>query len=368
MKRLGFIINSRLPNAAAVFSRGMLPHHLLTGWDDSASPMSLMRFHWIADAVNKQSRIHYELYKPWRHYDALMLVKSMAYDCTVFAKKEKARGTRILFDANVDYYTAPPNDGPLPEMAPTENQRSQALEMTGMADGVMASSRHLAEICSQYSSSPAEWIPDNVNLSLIPSRKNNSSAGNAPLLVWWSGMPQKAFEFLAIETTLRKYASRIHLHLVTNDLSVMNVWSPDIQQRFRTLLKDVPHTIHAFGSVENLLRLYADHGGIVVSPRFLDTPYNLGHSEWKLTLAMACGLPAVCSPVPSYGDVAARAPGNAIRICQTEEDWSTAFSSALDKSWDLADAGAAAIDTVEKHYSTAVVAEKHLAFVSRILS
>ncbi|MEO8206390.1 MAG: hypothetical protein ABI615_09435 [Chthoniobacterales bacterium] len=347
----------------------MFPHYLLKGWDDAASPMSLMRFHWIANVVNNEGVLHYELFKPWRRYDALMLVKSMAHDCIAYAEKAKAEGARILFDANVDYYTTQSTEGAVPEkMAPTEAQRSQALQITQLADGVMASSRHLAEICSRYSRSPAEWISDNVNFSLLPSQKKTSTPGHGPLLIWWSGMAQKLFEFLAIEKTLRKYAARVHLHFVTNDLTVMNLWSPDIQQRFRDLLRDIPHTFHTFKSVENLLQLYAENGGLVISPRFLDSPYNLGHSEWKITLAMACGLPAICSPVPSYGDVASRMTGDALRICNTEEDWDAAFGSALDKSWDLTEASAAAKDVVQKHYSTEVVAKKHQAFVSHILA
>ena len=73
MKRVGFVINSRFPEAAS-FGRGMRPHHLLIGWDDSGSPMSFMRFHWIAQEVNKSGAVRYELFKPWRRYDAVVFL------------------------------------------------------------------------------------------------------------------------------------------------------------------------------------------------------------------------------------------------------------------------------------------------------
>jgi len=50
MKKVGFIINSRVPETASLRA-GMLPHHLLTGWDDAGSPMSFMRFRWVAEEV-----------------------------------------------------------------------------------------------------------------------------------------------------------------------------------------------------------------------------------------------------------------------------------------------------------------------------
>ncbi|MEO8826817.1 MAG: hypothetical protein ABI443_13345 [Chthoniobacterales bacterium] len=333
---------------------------MIVGWDDSASPMSLMRFHWIADVINQSADLRYELYKPWRHYDALVMVKSMSADCIALATTAKRAGTRVIFDANVDYYTQCDADPLFVEMVATEEQREQAIAMTSLADGVMASSRHLANICSGYSKQPTKWIPDNVNFSLQSKRPKKSKI--SPLLLWWSGMPQKMLDFLLIENVLRKYASQIHLHIVTNDLAATKVWPEEKQQQFKQLLQDVPHTIHSFTSVGNLMHLYTENGGVVISPRFLDGPYNLGHSEWKITLAMACGLPAIGSPVPSYQDVANYSP-NAVQICRTEMDWDTAFAEILNSGPNLEVAETAAIEVVKNHYSTEVVAKAHREFL-----
>ena len=41
---------------------------------------------------------------------------------------------------------------------------------------------------------------------------------------------------------------------------------------------------------------------IIISPKRLINAYEMGHSEYKITLGMAIGLPAVASPQLSYVD------------------------------------------------------------------
>lgn len=355
MKRVGFIINSRVPNPASLFQGGLLPHHLVTGWDDAGSPMSFMRFRWVAEA---QTSLRYELYRPWRRYDIVVFLKSMGPHCLALARRLKAAGTRVVFEANVDYYTLPGTANYLAEMAPTPTQRENAIAITQAADAVIASSRHLMEVCREFNPH-VFWVPDNVPMNIVPPLPE-AGGWPSPLPLWWSGVAAKAFEFLLIEEELRRQGDAIHLHLVTDDWPAgRRKWRADERERMDSLLAAVPHTIHDFGSIGHLLSLYAGGPGLILSPRFLDNPYNFGHTEWKITLGMACGLPAVASPLPSYLDVAGRAPAGAIRICRKGAEWSEAFADARSGAWDLPGAARAAREVVEKHYSTAVVAAQH---------
>ena len=118
------------------------------------------------------------------------------------------------------------------------------------------------------------------------------------------------------------------------------------------MLAQVPHEFVTFRSIPELLARYAA-GGVLISPRFLDNSYNLGHTEWKITLGMACGRLAFCSPVPSYADVAARSGGRGLRICANDAEWDAALDARA---------------TVEQHYSTPVVAAQHAELLSRLLS
>lgn len=353
--KVGFVINGRVPTLSAV-ARGMNPLGMLMGWDDRRSPMSEMRFHWIARQVAGSA--DYRLYRRGEKYDAVVFVKSMTHECRKLAESLHDRSTCVIFDANVDYYTEA-GMGSMPrDLVPSASQRAQAVEMTRLADMVMASSSHLASICSGFNPS-ISWIPDNVNPALVPPPAR--CARGPELNLWWSGMPQKAIDLLALSQVLPRLGTRIRLHLVTGDLaSAMRGMEPAKAEKLRSLFGKIPHEIHRYRSVGNLLRLYAASPGIIISPRFLDNPYNLSHSEWKITLGMACGLPAVTSPQPSYLDVRARCRHDrALIICSSDEEWISAIQGAMDNgAWD--DASDAARQVVSEHYSTPVVARQHL--------
>ncbi len=360
MKRIGFIVNSRRPEWQAM-KRGMRPWHGLTGWPDTGSPMYFMRFAWVADEVNRMAggSLRYELFKPWRKYDAVVFLKSMDHGCADFATVLRSRNTRIIFEANVDYYSEC-SSGTLPaELVPAPAQRDRAIRMTAGADAVVASSRRLAEICRRWNGQAA-WVPDNILSRLVPAPAASAADTPGPLPVWWSGMPAKTTDLLLIDEVLRTRRQQIHLHLVTGDLgAAMARWPREQATRLRGLLAEVPHTVHQFRSAAELLQLYGRAPGVIISPRFLDNPYNESHSEWKITLGLACGLTALASPQPSYLDVADRCShSRAVIICRTEQDWGAALEEVL-SGHDRAEASEAAREVVRRYYSTEVVARQH---------
>lgn len=365
--RVGFVVSSRIPAWSKVLEGRMSPHSLWTGWYHR-SPLNAMRFKWIAEVVNKgaDASCRYELFKPRSQYAVIVFLKSMLPVCQDLVVRERGQGTRVIFDANTDYYSQ--EDGPVyfEAMRPRDEQRRNAAFMTRNADLVMASSRHLAEVC-QGLNPRTSWIPDNVPDQLLPRLNEAPSKTGQDVQLWWSGESVKLFEFLGIASTLRRYRQRVHLNLVTNSLDALSRWPADLRTRFEECFRGLSVTWHHFKSIPQLLRLYA-RGGYIISPRLLDNPYNQSHSEWKITLGMACGLPAICSPVPSYRDVAARAATEAIRICDTEEKWDEAIAAAVNGTWGGIPAARAAQKVVKEHYVTSVVARLHLAAIEGLLS
>lgn len=348
--RVGFIINSRLPSLK---TRGIPPRALLFGWDDAASPMSFMRFRWIR--CFQPRGITYELYRPWRSYAAVVFLKSMGPACMEAVHRLQNAGTAVVFEANVDYYSLPANEPPrMEDMVPSLCQRADAEQIAREANGVIASSSRLAQVCSHLNVL-SHWVPDNILPELCRLPRGWAAKLDGKLQIWWSGMASKLFELLAAEESLLRFKNRIHLRMVTDDVPRgMAKWRPELRGRFESFLKEVAHTFYRFKSVSHLLKLYST-GGIIISPRFLESPYNLAHSEWKITLGMACGLPALGSPVPSYEDVAARAEGDAIRICR-EEGWDEALEWAISRPYRPSEA---ACDVVRRYYLTPVVAKQH---------
>jgi glycosyltransferase involved in cell wall biosynthesis len=207
-------------------------------------------------------------------------------------------------------------------------------------------------------------VPDNVNLKLRPPKLQTAPFCDGRLQVWWSGMAAKLFEFLAAEEAFLSIADRIHLHLVTDDLDQARPrWPLEVRDRLEAFLSRIPHTLHRFRGVSHLLGLYGG-GGVIVSPRFLDAPYNLAHTEWKISLGMACEMPAIASPVPSYVDAAERSAEGAVTICHSNEDWARAFEGIFANRAQLQEMGWRAYETVKQHYETGVVARQHAAWVA----
>ncbi len=181
-------------------------------------------------------------------------------------------------------------------------------------------------------------------------------------------MAAKTADLLLIADVLGRLGQRVRLNIVTGDLEAALRRLPgETSSRLRVLLSAVPHRLHRFRSIPDLLALYTAAPGVIISPRFLDNPYNAAHSEWKITLGMACGLPAVASPQPSYLDVAERCRHpQAVTLCRTDEEWEAAFLGALKgKGW--AEIAEAARELVQSHYSTEVVARLHAETVHRAL-
>ena len=364
MKRVGFIIDGRLPSVRSILSRRCSPRSLLVGEKPSSS-VAEMRYGWIADRVNAtDAGLRYELYRPFRKYDAVVFLKSMSNACHKKAMELKARGARILFDANVDYYTTPKGVFPYEGMAPTAAQQQEAIRMTTSCDAVIADSEHIAEVARAHNTRVA-WIPDNVDMRLAP-KSLNWGGGTPKISLLWSGIMLKMAELLVIENVLKTYANRIHLVLVTDSDSLPACWSQELKQRFVGLLSAVSHSLVQYTSVSALMDIYSA-GGIAISPRFLDNTYNLGHTEWKITLPMACGRLVLCSPQRSYETVAQRAGGRGIRICRSDADWEASLEQLLRGGIDLKAEGLEAQAVVNKWYSTEVMAEQHRAFMEKVI-
>jgi glycosyltransferase involved in cell wall biosynthesis len=98
---------------------------------------------------------------------------------------------------------------------------------------------------------------------------------------------------------------------------------------------------------------------VIISPKRLVNGYELGHTEWKITLGMAAGLPAVASPQRAY--VEALAEGGGI-VADTPGDWVAALD-ALRDAGRRAELGARARATVAERYSTPVVARRYGEFL-----
>lgn len=326
--------------------------------------VGLARYYWLALHVNKEKDldVQYEVYRPWQRYDAVVFLKSMGQRAFGLLTRLQARGVPCIFDANVNYFELGGTEY-YRGMLPTDEQRREAVAMACASSAVIADSDFIAECGRQYSRHIV-WIPDNVPMNLVP--KYRLTRKGKRLQLFWSGEAVKLFELLAAEEALLAVRKHVELVLITNDLAALDRLYPDTRQRLERLLSQLHVRIINFQSIEHLFEIYSE-GGVCISPRFLDNPYNLGHTEWKITLAMACGRLALCSPVPSYVIVSTRAEDRGIRIPKDNDSWNKAFDEVLVGSFPWAEEEAAARFVVQRFYSTAAVASEHTSFVQHVV-
>ena len=331
--------------------------------DTGVGGISLARMHWIAQRINGSSknRLHYEVYKPWKHFDGLIFLKAMGEKSERLARRYLRQDRPVIFDANVNYYTTFGVEH-YQGMLPTPVQRDQAVTLTREVTAVIADSRYIAKECQSLNDNVV-WIPDNVETGIVPPFLNR--VRSKPLRMVWCGEAIKLFELLVIEDVLRAFSKHCQLILITGDLSASSRWKKNYKARIDKLLDDIGALLIPFQGAHALLNQY-QNSDVVLSPRFLDNSYNLGHTEWKITLAMACGCVAVASPIPSYEEVRKRSSDEAITLCNTKEEWCQAFENLLVEGV-RNDSREMAMIVVDKHYSSRVVAETHSRFLERLL-
>jgi glycosyltransferase involved in cell wall biosynthesis len=109
-------------------------------------------------------------------------------------------------------------------------------------------------------------------------------------------------------------------------------------------------------SLEGYARMLRDCD-VVVSPKRLVNGYELGHTEWKITLGMAVGLPAVASPQRSYVEAIEDHGGGF--VAASVEEWIDALERLRDTAV-RAELGERGRRTVVERYSTPVVARRYL--------
>ena len=364
MKRVGVIIDGHLPKFGGVLKRQCGIRCLLFGMLPQSS-VAEMRFQWIADEVNRTAGdVKYELYRPWRRYQAIVFLKSMNEECIQLAQDASRRGIPTVFDANVDYFTDPKGTFYYEGMAPNVGQIEAARTLAGQVDLVIADSSHIAA-CALPFSGRVEVITDNINPFLrdrIKGRWKGLHTPEGKLKILWSGEAVKLFDLLAAEEALVQMGDQLELILITNSRVALDKWAPGIRNRFESMMDSVNHRYVDFHSLESLMDLYGE-GGLFFSPRFLDNSYNLGHTEWKITLPLAAGLPVACSPQPSYLEVARLKGLKGVHLCDAVEEWTSVFQHYLRQKEYSTKQRTEVQQKVYEEYGTERVAKRHLLLI-----
>jgi glycosyltransferase involved in cell wall biosynthesis len=300
-----------------------------------------MRVAWNAREIERlDPDVLCELYVPNRRYDAVVFCKAMAGPAQAAAARVHALGGKVVFDANVNYYEIW-GDYELDGTRPTAEQQRDAHAMTAVADLVIADSTYLRDVVAKVNPR-VEWVPDNVDTDLFRPGRSRSRRDRVRLV--WSGMSHKARPLRDLVPILERLDG-------FELLVVSNREPPELAALARVL----PCRYEPFE-----LRSYAEllrDCDVIISPKRLVNAYELAHTEWKITLGMAAGLPAVASPQRSYVEAVEADGGGA--VVDSADDWERALAE-LRAAPHREELGERARKTVVERYSTRVVARRYL--------
>lgn len=304
----------------------------------------------VARWINTNSdRFRNEIYDPSRSYDVVIFQKMMNRRCQREVERLQAAGTAVIFDANVNYYEIW-GDYPVAGTKPTPEQQRDAIWMTERADWVVADSSYLAAVARKFTSS-VTWIPDNVDVDTYSGTRRHDNRGRVALA--WSGISRKSLHLTLIGELLSRMP-QIELVLVCDD-----PLSPEV----RAAAQFVPSRVLPFSDSAYARTLALSD--VIISPKFLTSGYEMAHTEYKISLGMAVGLPAVASPQPSYVEAIEHLGGGF--VAHTPQEWVAALTCLTESPERRAAMGALAQRTVRERYATPVVARQYLELLTEVL-
>jgi len=201
---------------------------------------------------------------------------------------------------------------------------------------VVAGNDYLADRARRAGASRIEIVPTAINLDRYRERPYGSPGAAAS--VGWVGIPLNAHYLTIVAPALRAVAAEtaIKLHVVGAPVP--------------TELNGVPAVSFDWSEDAEIARIAAFDIGIMP---LHDTPWERGKCAYKLLQVMAAGKPVIASPVGANRHVVQHGVNGF--LADTTEEWASALRT-LSADPDLRRRmGAEARQTVEEHYSTAVV-------------
>lgn len=332
---------------------GTFPFRFYRSSFSSIKSVVKMRTQFIAEWINKNnSQLYNEIYRSNRKYDLVVFSKMMDKKCQEEVNRIKSYGGKVIFDANVNYYEIW-GDYFISGTRPTEEQQADAVWMTGNADWVVADSSYIESVARKYTDK-VSWVPDNVNLDIYKLKRRHQKVDTVTLI--WSGVAKKANHLLLVKDVLKELATGKKIKL----LMVSDEKPPVIEE-----LKNIVHCEYEHFRSDFAYSKLLSKSDIIISPKILCNGYELGHTEYKITLGMSAGLPVVASPQQSYIEAISYKEGGI--IAHNDADWYNALFSLIHDENIRKDMGERAWKTVLEQYSVGVVASQYMQLIKKVL-
>ncbi len=214
------------------------------------------------------------------------------------AQKLKRLGIKLVLDTPVNYFSKQD----LPAYKGTV--REDFLALADLADVITCPTAYIAQ-AGQAAGYRMVQLEDAIDPAHFTLRA--ALPAGSPVLSW-SGVSIKAGPLERVRQAMETYGASLD---IIADLKP-NLSVPFTYERWR--FETFPKAIH--------------RARLGVFPRDVDDEYNLGHSFFKIGVYLACGVPVICTPLPSYAQIAT--PANSIMVEDASpQAWEEAIGTAL---------------------------------------
>lgn len=217
--------------------------------------------------------------KPSAKADIAIFFRIQDRNAQSIMEEMKKKGTKTIFNVVVNYYE---RVGNLNKVSISDQQISDCIRMTELADKVIVSSRFLLGPASRHNKNTV-YIPDTVSREHFRCTKRREDFFKDVLDLRWAGHAVKA--------------------------SFLNDFYPafkDLPVKFTVIAEKRPDLDFPFEFIKWDYRSFPQDitaGDICISPRIIDNSYDQGHSNFKIMVFLAQGVPALVSPQDSYLEV-----------------------------------------------------------------
>jgi len=245
--------------------------------------------------------LNMRFYDPLKNYDIIVFQKTFSKDAYNIALNAKKRSTKIVLDVNVNYFDKSSE-------YINRFQYENIKRFTKIVDYVIATTNNLKNyILENNFHKKAIVIPEIISDSFFSVKKEHKHKKTITILYVGYAVKADALEIIKDELELLNNRYDLKLLTICEKKPEINI---KIDKEFiRYDQARLPHDIIK--------------GDIFLAPRDLSDPYNLYHSFTKIGYPMACGLPVLASPIPSYLNSPAV-------ICRNTSEWLKEIESLIE--------------------------------------
>ena len=276
--------------------------------------------------------------------DVVVFLRKQDAEAQAWAAEEKRKGRAIVFDLCVNYF----DETGLFEggYGATRQRVEEAKAMLEAAAVVTCASETIAERAAEFHDEVV-CLPDSVDGNHFAHEKPLVDFDRPRLRAVWCGVSTKAIDLDPVLPLLRRHGFGLTVISDRDPFPRFSRrwlrWKRSLRYRF------VPWHYRTFPA--EIVK-----GDVCISPRDTSSPYNRGHSAFKIAVFMAEGVPAIASPVPAYAELIGRGRGGA--VCENLADWDRVFRLVQDERSLLVRWSEEARDAVSP-YSTERIADRY---------